>query len=138
MLNKLNREFLHKYPDPYKYTFVAERVLWSLIVLSNEFNLERQRISQISKFLTDVVGIETSPQAVNYALKSLPRGYVNRSNKEYKIMAKGKNQITPLHGNKTNLLINPGEEFSSKIFLTRKFLSRSTSIFEDLRSLYKY
>lgn len=125
MLNKFNKESLVKYPNPHEYSSVSQRVLWSLFVMSNELNLERARISHISKFLTDVIEIDTSPQAVRYALKNLPRGYVNKTNKFYKLMARGKKQITRLQKKPDSMIINPGADFSSKVILSNNILSLS-------------
>ncbi|MBI1769546.1 MAG: hypothetical protein HYR67_14355 [Bacteroidetes bacterium] len=92
-LQTINIKTLSGYPDPHLYGSVKERSLWVLHVAKEELNIERLGAANISRFLTEIIEIKTSPQAVKYSLYNVARGCVDKKNGTYKLMQKGRNEI---------------------------------------------
>ncbi|MFC1753567.1 hypothetical protein ACFL96_09280 [Thermoproteota archaeon] len=127
--NSISKEAIKKYPDPHAYKSVWEKALWTLEVVANELGLERLTCSEIAQFLTDVVEIDTSQQAVHMAMRRLKRGFVNKKGSTYKLMEKGRKTIVKTQL-KNEIHIQPGKPYSSKNILTKEVLS---TIKGDLR-----
>lgn len=119
-----NKGALKNYSDPHKYVRVWEKALWVLNVVSNECEIGRLNCNEISSFLTNVIEIDTSYQAVRYAMNNLKRGLVNGSRSGFKIMEKGRKEIESKKQNIDSKHIKPGEQLSSKALFCEQILSK--------------
>ena len=121
MVELIDKTHLEKYPDPHAYNKVYERVLWSLEVLSREMNQDRFSYSEISLFLTDNIGIDTSSQAVRSAIRNIKSGLINIKDNKLKIMEEGRRLIINSNA-PTTFLIESGKPFNGKRILINEIL----------------
>ncbi len=122
-LRGLDKELFSRYPDPHNYETVSDRVLWALQIISIEMKIERVSAAQVANFLTEIVEINTSRQAVEYSLKTI-KDLVNKNKEGYKIMQKGRERINPQEFGTTEIYISAGEPLTSKNILSKKILSQ--------------
>lgn len=123
-LEAIDFKNLSRYPDPHLFGSVRERSLWALHVAKEELNIERLGASTISRFLTEIIEIKTSPQAVKYSLDNAGRGCVDKKNRTYKLMQKGRNEISlDLVDERKDIYINSGTPYTSKNQFTEEIIS---------------
>ena len=145
VIEELELDDWSKYPDPHEFKFTKEKALWALLVVKEELGIERMTISEISKFLTEKIEIDTSPQSIRHALKNLPKGCVNNTKGAFKIMQKGRLELGLSRQNGAPVSQNNGEFFvdSSRMLQIEsinsdKFdLSRLKAKCEELNTNYQ-
>lgn len=124
IITNFDKGCVKKYTNPHIYDKVWQRSLWTLHVISRELNIDKLTCSEISIFLTQVIEINTSPQAVRYALNNLPRGLVNKNKSYYKIMEKGRKKLFENLDENNEIYIKSDSQFSSKYILANKVLNK--------------
>jgi len=121
MFNKFNKSCLTKYLNPHDLKSVKERTIWSFMILKDELNIDRLTISNVATFLTEIIEIDTSPQAIRHAINDMPSGFLNKNKLGYKLMEKGRKFL--LIEDKNNaIIINSGETFSSKKIFSEEII----------------
>lgn len=107
--------------DPHALSSSKLKAFWALDQLeSTESN--RFTAGNIATYLVETHSINTSRQAIEYALKR-ERRTVHKTSKGYKLMESGRKQLREVHSKEEVIIIEPGKPFSAKNVEIKKVFS---------------
>lgn len=99
--------------DPQNLPNVKLKALWALMMLENNTE-NRFTSSQLANFLVEDHGINTSRQAIEYALQS-DRTCAHKNKSGYKIMAQGRDQVAQHYKDSGGIImVESGKPYSAK------------------------
>ncbi len=98
--------------DPHSLETVELKALWAIDQLESN-SCDRFTSSLIARYLIEKCSINTSRQAINYAL-SKSRSLVHRNSKGFKLMEKGRKELMNTGGNDTVIIIEANKPYSAK------------------------